>query len=236
MVKHNLMPRASLAGPLSRAACLGFPPMLKRPDSLVRTGGLSLPRALKVLLSLSLIDLTGAASQAQTVFLDLNTPGQYSNSFNPWNDVGGTDGGNYAFQQNSTNGVGGGGCVSVFQSTDTTAAYKGGSWDFSTNGAAITVSLLIRANGSVSGDKIQLGLMNSNANGLNNNAGVAFESYRLIPQSTGVWTLHEQFHSLGVITDTPLSPVSFVPGRWYRFVVSLTNTAGASGSYNAGCA
>ena len=189
-----------------------------------------------VVLALALNGVMSTPAGAQTAYVDFNTPGQYAASFNPWNDAGGTDGGNYAFQENPTNGVGGSGCVNVFQSSDTTAAFKTSSWDFSTNGAAMTVSVLIKANGSFSGDKVQLGFMNGSANGLNNNAGVAFESYRLFPQSGGGWTLHEQFHSLGGLTDTTLGSVSSVAGRWYKFVVSLTNTAGASGNYSGGSA
>jgi hypothetical protein len=103
-------------------------------------------RSLGVLLALSLLALsdTSSRSRAQSLFLDFNNPGQYTNSFNPWNNVGVTDGGNYAFQESSTNGVGGGGCVSVFQSSNTTAVCKAGSWDFSTNGAALTASGHVR--------------------------------------------------------------------------------------------
>src|SRR5436305_14598294 len=76
-----------------------------------------------------------SSALGQTVFLDFNTTNQYTNNFNPWNDTGGNNGGNYSFSESSTLGVGGSGGVSVFQSSDTTAAYKSGSWDFSTNGS-----------------------------------------------------------------------------------------------------
>src|SRR5689334_21078269 len=98
--------------------------------------------------------LLAPAGQAQTVFLDFNTPGQYTGNFNPWNDSGGVDGGNYAFQESATAGVNGSGGVSVFQSTDTTATYTSGSWDFSTNGATLLLSVLVTANGVSSGDKL----------------------------------------------------------------------------------
>src|SRR5262245_42343123 len=42
----------------------------------------------------------GALARAcfgQTVFLDFNTSGQYTSNFNPWNDAGGVNGGNYSF-------------------------------------------------------------------------------------------------------------------------------------------
>src|SRR5580658_5384417 len=61
---------------------------------------------------------------AQTAFLDFNSVGEYTNNFNPWNDVEGVNAGAYAFQENLSDGVGGSGGVSVFQSTDTTATYK----------------------------------------------------------------------------------------------------------------
>jgi PKD repeat protein len=184
------------------------------------------------LLSYGLVTAVG-----QTAFLDFNTVGQYTNSFNPWNDAGGANGGNYAFMESTTAGVGGSGGVSVFQSTDTTAVYKTGSWDFSTNGASITVSTMVKANGQVSGNKVQLGILNTNSNGLNNNAGVAFESFRFIPQSSTTWSLREQFRTGGVIPpETTLGTVTTTLGDWYKFVVTLTNTAGASGTYNASCA
>ena len=188
------------------------------------------------LVAVGLLATSVLSSPSQTLFLDFSAPGQYTNSFNQWNDAGGTDGGNYGFQQISTNGAGGSGCVSVFQSSDTTASSKAQSWDFSVNGAALTVSVLMKANGMVSGDKVQLGFMNCNTNGLNNNGSVAFESYRLIPVSGVGWTLHEQYRSLGSLIDTTLGTVSAVPGRWYKFVVSVANSAGTAGSYNAGCA
>src|SRR6266446_3659290 len=69
---------------------------------------------------------------SQTLFLDFNSPGQYSADFNPWNDSSGVNAGNYAFAESTTAGVNGSGGVSVFQSTDTSASYHSGSWNFST--------------------------------------------------------------------------------------------------------
>jgi hypothetical protein len=173
----------------------------------------------------------------QTVFFDFNTPGQYASSFNPWQDNGGMNGGNYSFVESTTGGVGGSGDVNVFQSTDTTAVYNGGSWDLSINGAAIIVSTLIKANSqSGSGNKVQLGVMNVNNNGLNANAGVAFESFRVIPTSAGVWSLREQYRTAGANTETTIGNVNIVAGEWYKMVVGVTNTAGAAGNYTAGCA
>ncbi|HEX4645106.1 MAG TPA: fibronectin type III domain-containing protein, partial [Verrucomicrobiae bacterium] len=176
-------------------------------------------------------------SPAQTVFLDFNTVGQYTNNFNPWNAANnGANGLNYSFMESPTAGVGGGG-VSVFQNTDTTAIYKSGSWDFSTNGSTITASLMVKANGQSSGSKIQFGIINTNNNGLNDNTNVAFETFRFIPSSATVWPLFEQFRSAGTIVQSAsLGSVNVTVGHWYKFVVALTNTAGAAGNYTAACA
>src|SRR5258708_4280593 len=99
---------------------------------------------------------------AQTAFLDFNTPDQYTSGFNPWQDNGGANGGNYSFQEGAAAGVSGSGGVSVFQNNDTTATYSQRSWDFSTNGATISVSTLILANALSSGNKAQLGVLNVN--------------------------------------------------------------------------
>ena len=171
----------------------------------------------------------------QTLFLDFNTAGQYTNNFNPWNDNGGVNGGNYAFAESTTAGVAGSGGVSVFQITDTTATYKIGSWNFATNGANLTLSCMIQANGTTSGDRTQFGIMNSANNGLNGNTGVAFESYRFLPSSATVWSLREQFRTNNVNFENILGNVNVVAGHWYKFVIGMTNTSGASGNYTAAC-
>src|SRR6266576_1283748 len=99
----------------------------------LNTQYLKLCRFTWVILSL-LVAVTGLA---QTVFLDFNTIGQYTNNFNPWNDGAGVDAGSYSFTENATAGVGGSRGVNIFQGTDMTATYKSGSWDFSTNGATL---------------------------------------------------------------------------------------------------
>ena len=185
-------------------------------------------------LSFSVLSLGLVVAPAQTAFLDFNTTGQYGSSFNPWNDNGGVNGGNYSFQQVLIGGAGGGGCVNVFANLDTTAVYKNASWDFSTNGATIFLSTLIKANGQTSGNKVQLGILNLSNNGLNNNAGVAFESFRFIPSAT-TWSLREQYRTANALTENILGDVSYTAGRWYKFVVALTNTSGASGNYGAAC-
>ncbi len=198
-----------------------------------RPAGLVAP----ALLGLALLLSSGPArALGQTAFLDFNTPGQYTNSFNPWNDVGGANFGAFAFMRSPTAGVGGSGGVSVFQSTDTTATYTNQSWNFSTNGAAMTMSVMIKANGQTSGDKVQLGIINSTDNGLNDNGTVAFESFRMIPASPTSFTLREQYRSGGVLTENQLGTINTTVGNWYKFVVTLTNVSGASGAYDAACA
>ena len=176
-------------------------------------------------------------SFGQTIFFDFNTPGQYTANFNPWNDSSGANAGNYDFAENATAGVNGSGGISVFQSTDTTATYNGTPWNFSTNGAAIIISALIKANGQVSANKAQLGILNTNSNGLNNNAGVAFESFRFVPVSATSWSIREQVKvATGSATENILGTNSVIAGHWYKFVVGLTNTGGTTGNYSAGCA
>ncbi|MBU6401101.1 MAG: hypothetical protein KGS61_12330, partial [Verrucomicrobia bacterium] len=109
------------------------------------------------------------------------------------------------------------------------------SWDFSTNGATIEFSLLLHADGQVSGNKIQLGILNSATNGLNDNTGVAFESFRFIPSSATVWSLREQYRTAGTLAENTLGTVNVTIGHWYQFVVGLSNTAGATGNYTAAC-
>jgi PKD repeat protein len=189
-----------------------------------------------VLFAAGLACLGTFSGAAQTAFVDFNSPGEYTNNFNPWQDATGVNGGNYSFAESTSAGVANSGGVSVFANNDTTAAYNAGSWNFSTNGSTMTVSLLVKENGQTSGNKVQVGFMNMNNNGLNANAGVTFETFRVIPTAAGIWSLREQYRTAGANTETTINNVNVVAGRWYKFVVSLTNTAGASGSYSAGCA
>jgi uncharacterized repeat protein (TIGR03806 family) len=174
---------------------------------------------------------------AQTAFLDFNTVGQYTNNFHPWNDNGaGADGGNYAFTEGTNVGVGGSGGVSVFQSTDTTATYKSGSWNFATNGATVFVSMMVQANGQT-GSRAQIGIANTATNGFNANSNVAFETFRFQPSSATVWAMFEQYRTGNANTTSPnLGNVAVTSGHWYKFVVGLTNTSGGTGNYSAGCA
>ena len=172
---------------------------------------------------------------SQTRFLDFNATGQYSANFNPWNDNGGLNAGNYAFAESATAGVNGSGGVSVFNTNDTSATYNGGSWNFSTNGAAMAVSVIVKANGQSSANKVQVGILNTNGNGFYNNSGVAFESFRFQPASSIVWSVREQYRTNNTL-ETTLGSINIIPGHWYKFSVSLTNTGGTSGSYSAACA
>ena len=178
-----------------------------------------------------------ATSRSQTVFLDLNTSGQFLSHFNLWNDNGGANAGNFDFEENPTIGVHGSRAVAVYQNTDTTATYNAGSWNFSTNGATIYVSTLILANNQSIADKIQIGLVNSTANGLNGNSGVAFESFRCVPNAAANWAVREQFkNAAGATAEGTLGNVPVTPGHWYKFLTAFTNTSGATGNVSASCA
>jgi uncharacterized repeat protein (TIGR03806 family) len=181
--------------------------------------------------------LTLTSAFGQAIFLDFNSTGQYTNNFNPWNDNGGSNAGNYSFAENLAAGIGGGGGVSILNNNDMTAVYKGRSWNFAVNGATVIASVLVHADGQSSGDKIQLGIMNTNNNGLNSNAGVAFGSYRFIPSSATTWQLFEQTRSAEAVISSPaFGTVTVISNRWYKYVVAFTNTSGASGNYSCGCA
>ena len=148
------------------------------------------------------------------------------------------NGASCGFSENLTAGVNGSGGVGVINNNDTTATYRNGSWNFAVNGSTIIVSTLMYTDGQTSGDKLQLGIMNSKSNGLNSNAGIVFESFRFMPPNSATsWQLFEQYRSANVTTTSALlGTVTVATGHWYKFVVGLTNTSGASGNYSAGCA
>src|SRR3954470_18085951 len=112
----------------------------------------SLPFARVVLMTFSVVGFS-ALALGQTLFVDFNTAGQYTANFNPWNDSSGANAGNYCFSESTSAGVNGSGGVSVFQNTDTSATYNGPAWNFSTNGATVIVSALIKANGQTSANR-----------------------------------------------------------------------------------
>ncbi|MDB6065208.1 MAG: pyrrolo-quinoline quinone [Pedosphaera sp.] len=194
-------------------------------------------QALIAVYALILFRLSLSPCAAQTLFLDFNTAGQYTGNFNSWNDNGGVNGGNYSFIQSTSAGTGGGGGISVFQSTDTTATYQSGSWNFATNGATLVLSMLVHADGQTSNNRFQFGIINTTANGLNGNSGVAFETYRFLPTSATVWSLREQYRTGGANTESAsLGTVTVASGHWYKFMLSLTNTSGATGNFSSGAA
>ena len=161
---------------------------------------------------------------AQTAFVDFNAVGEYTNNFNPFSNGGGVN-----FEENTTDGVGGSGGVAVIANNDMTAVYKGASWNLSTNGATIIVSVLIYTDGQNTGDKVQLGVLNATNNGLNGNAGVDFESFRFIPNGATTWPLYEQYCVNGTTGGAELGIITVETGHWYKFVVAMTNTSGSSG-------
>jgi hypothetical protein len=173
-----------------------------------------------------LVFLAPPGVRAQTAFFNFDAPGGLVAGFALWNDVGGSNGGNPDFAESTTAGVGGGGGVSVFQSTDTTAVCSAQSWNLSTNGASLSASVMVLANGQSSGNKVQLGVLNTNLGGLNSDPGIAFESFRFIPASDTVWTLREQIRTGNATTETLLGNVNVAPGRWYKFSVTVTNAGG----------
>ena len=198
----------------------------------------AVPRLLLILRTMICFACLTAPAFSQTLFFDFNTAGQYTANFNPWNDSGGNNAGNYGFTECTGCGVNGSGAVNVFQSTDTSATYNGGSWNFSTNGATLVVSALIKANGQVNtGNKVQLGILNTNGNGFYGNPGVAFESFRFVPSASTTWSVREQYKSAsGSATETTLGTINVIVGHWYKFSVGVTNTGGTAGNYTAGCA
>ncbi len=174
---------------------------------------------------------------AQTVFLNFDTPGQFTGNFSEWEDVGGVDGNSFSFQESTTAGIGGGGAIALTQSLDSTATYNGAGWNISGSNAAIIESMMVFTDGLTSGDKIQFGVANSTTNGLNNNAGVSFESFRFIPNSATSWSLYEQFRTNNnIVTGGSLGSVTVSTGHWYKFVIGITNTSPATGTLSAGAA
>src|SRR5258705_12586581 len=102
---------------------------------------IELPRRRPVLAMAIFLFWVTMPAFCQSLFDDFNSAGQYSGNFNPWNDSGGSNAGNYGFTECAACGVNGSGAVSVFQSTDTTAIYNGGGLDFFSGGWRIAGSL-----------------------------------------------------------------------------------------------
>ena len=120
------------------------------------------------------------------------------------------------FRKAPAAGVGGSGGVSVSSSLDTTATYKRPRQlgFLHQRRRHHPLHLLIKADGQVSGDKVQLGLKNLSTNGLISNPGLAFETYRTIPQSATVWSVREQYFTGGNLTESTFTNVNIVVGEW----------------------
>src|SRR5580658_8720619 len=175
-----------------------------------------LGRFRRLLCLASLLVLSTCAAVAQTAFVNFNSVGEYTNNFFPWNDNAGVQGGDFSFEENPTNGVGGSGGVAVFANNDMTATYNAASWNLSTNGANVIVSIMIYTDGQSGGNKVQLGVMNSHTNGLNGNAGVSFESCRFLPDSATDWPLFEQYCDNGATGGSELGDVTVQVNHWYK--------------------
>ena len=173
---------------------------------------------------------------AQTAFVNFNAVADYTNNF--YRFTNGNVGQN--FTETNSGGIGGTRAVLIFAANDFTATYKTRSWDFSTNGASITISTLLKANALTNANKLQFGILNVTTNGLNNNAGVAFASFRTQPEANATltnWSMRTQTKTTtnGATAETTFSPFfTIVPGRWYKYVITFTNTSG-TGTYSNYC-
>ncbi len=170
---------------------------------------------------------------AQSLLLDFNTPGEYTGNFsNP-----GT--GSSCLETNA-GGMGNSGALRV-TGGDSNATYTNGSWNFSSNGASISVSMMMEiqqatASGGTA-NKIQLGFVNSTTAGYALAAagdGWVFGSFRLQPQSTTAPTyqLVCQTATNGTTANVNVgSVITLTIGHWYQFNTYFTNT-GPGTSYN----
>jgi Glycosyl hydrolases family 39 len=170
---------------------------------------------------------------AQSLLLDFNTPGQYTDNFNNPNS------GNPCTETNA-GGVGNSGALLV-TGGDGNATYNASSWNFATNGATISASLMVLIQQAAgTGNKIQLGVVNSVNSGFADTStgnGWIFGSFRLLPQSTSTPTyqLAYQTATNGSTSGANVgSVITLIAGHWYQFNVFLTNT-GPGVSYNLAC-
>ncbi|HEY3762861.1 MAG TPA: hypothetical protein VGN23_14040 [Verrucomicrobiae bacterium] len=167
---------------------------------------------------------------AQSLLLDFNTPDEYTGNFNnPTTPSPCTE--------TNAGGVGNSGALLV-TGGDGNATYHASSWDFSTNGASLSVSMMMEIHqASGMGNKIQLGIVNSATAGFADAAsgdGWVFGSFRLTPQSTAAPTyqLVCQTATNGVTANVNVgSVVTLMVGHWYQFNTYFTNT-GPGASYN----
>jgi hypothetical protein len=172
---------------------------------------------------------------AQSVSVDFNTPGQLANNFNTYQNA--TPGAGSPYTQTPIGGIGNGGAVAVLPpgttvTADSTAIYKSQSFDFSAAGATLTISEyvnIIPVNGG--GNRLlQLGFVNENTSGLNNNTGLAFMSLRLSTVGTSGNTYTPAFQdktASGSVVNTTLSPnVTLTAGDWYELSGQFVNLGG----------
>jgi hypothetical protein len=177
--------------------------------------------------------LAAGSGWSQTVSLNFSTSAQYTGNFNnpttaspcTWTNAGGV--GNAA--------------ALLVTGGDGNATYNAGSWNFSTNNAAVSFSIMfqvIQATGT--GNKIQLGLLNANTAGFADAAtgdGWDFGSFRLLPQSTSTPTyqLASQTATNGTTSSANIgSVITLTVGHWYQFNTYFTNT-GPGTSFNMAC-
>ncbi len=180
-----------------------------------------------------LLVLLSKSVVAQNLLLDFNTPGQYTGNFNNPTTAS-------PCTETNAGGVGNSGALLV-TGGDGNAIYNSGTWNFSSNGAAISVSLMAliqQATGT--GNKFQLGILNSDTAGFADAAtgdGWIFGSYRLLPQSTTAPTYQLQCQTAtnGTTSSVNVGPViTLTIGHWYQFNTYFTNT-GPGTSYTVAC-
>jgi Immunoglobulin domain len=176
----------------------------------------------------------GGGSTLQTLWLNFDTPNQYLTNFdNPG------PGGSPCTETNA-GGVTNSGAL-IVTAVDSNATYTNASWNFSTNNATISVSMMMEIQQATgTGDKIQLGLVNSTTAGFANAAaddGWIFGSFRLLPQSTtaAMYQLQYQTATNGTTSDANVgSVITLTAGHWYQYGTYFTNT-GPGTSYNMAC-
>jgi hypothetical protein len=177
--------------------------------------------------------LATGSGWSQTLLLDFNTPGQYTGNFN-------NPGTGSSCTETNAGGVTNSGALLV-TGGDGNATYNASSWDFSTNTAYISVSmmgLIQQATGT--GNKWQIGILNGNTAGFALAAtgdGWNFGSFRLLPLSTTspTYQLAYQTATNGTTSSGNIgSPLTLTVGHWYQFNTYFTNT-GPGTSYNMAC-
>jgi hypothetical protein len=178
---------------------------------------------------LFLLAFVSKSAVAQNLSLDFNTPGQYTGNFNNPNTAS-------PCTETNAGGVGNSGALLV-TGGDGNATYSAGNWNFASNGASISVSMMAmiqQATGT--GNKFQSGIVNSNTAGFAIASG-EFGSFRIEPASTSTpsYQLTAQERDGSNINTANLgSAMTLTVGHWYQFNTCFTNT-GPGTSYNMAC-